>query len=117
MLELAEPAAFNIQVSIQTVDAPDEKGTLQAGETVLNMPLPETKNHVKCIALQNAEMGVFKVKAIYLATEEYVNGSTGIRQMENAKMTIDNCKYLQNGRLVIMKNGESYSLDGKIINE
>ena len=85
VLELAEPAAFNIQLSIQTVDAEDAKAMLNAGELVLKAPLPETKNHVKCIALQNAEIGTFTVKSIYLATEEYINGSTGV----NAVKTVD----------------------------
>lgn len=75
VLELAEAVEFNVQVSVQTVDAPDEKGTLEAGGLKLVMPLPETKNHVKCIALQNAAIGDFKVKAVYLATEAYVNGA------------------------------------------
>ena len=97
ILELAEASAFNIQVSVQTVDAPDAKGMLNAGELVLTMPLPETKNHVKCIALQNAEIGSFKVKAIYLATEKYVSETTGVSAVKTP----------------IADNGAAYNIGGQ----
>ena len=84
ILELAEAAAFNIQVSIQCPDVPDQKATLSAGDLILKMPLdPETKAHIKTIALQNAQKGTFIVKAIYLATQAYVdNMTTGISQVQ-----------------------------------
>lgn len=114
VLELAEASEFAVQVSIQTVDAPDEKGMLEAGNLVLTMPLPETKNHVKCIALQNAAIGTFKVKAIYLATEEYINGgATAITTVK--PVSVSNVRYniagqRTNSRGLVIENGKKYIL-------
>lgn len=45
--------------------------------------------------------------------EEYE--PTGIQQIENDTPNILNGKYLKNGRVVIMKAGKEYTLDGKKI--
>lgn len=114
VLELAEAAEFNVQVSVQTVGADDAKGTLPAGELILKMPLPETKNHVKCIALQNAQIGTFKVKDIYLATEAYVNGTNGIALVKTAqpeketRYNIAGQKVGSSYRGLVIKNGKKF---------
>lgn len=77
MLELAEPAEFNIQVTMQFTEGDEQKQILQAGETQLLMKMDaDRKAHVKQVALQNAAVGSFTVKTLYLATEDYVNSIT-----------------------------------------
>jgi len=73
VLELAEPADFTVQLAIQHNVGDDVSGQIPAGETLMKVKLSENKNAIKQMALQNAAVGSFTVKAFYFATQDYVD--------------------------------------------
>ena len=73
VLELAQPSDITVQLVLQHSSGDDVVGQIQAGETVLKLKLSENKNSIKQMALQNATPGTFTVKALYFATQEYVD--------------------------------------------
>jgi hypothetical protein len=74
VLELAQPADFTVQLVVQHKEGEDVSGQIPAGETLLKLKLSETgKGHITQMALQNAAPGSFTVKALYFATQEYVD--------------------------------------------
>ena len=73
VVELAEPAAFVVQLAIQHGSGDDISTQVQAGQKAAILELSANKNHIKQAALQNGAIGDFTVKAVYFATEEYIN--------------------------------------------
>ena len=73
VLELAQPSDITTQLAIQHNSGEDVSGQIPAGETLLKLKLSESKNSIKQMALQNATSGSFTVKALYFATQEYVD--------------------------------------------
>ena len=72
VVELAEPVDFTVQLAIQHVSGEDISLQVKAGEKAAILELSENKNHIKQAALQNAKVGDFTVKAVYFATNEYI---------------------------------------------
>jgi hypothetical protein len=74
VVELAEQATITVQAVIQHNSGDDISGQIQPGELMVKIALnPDTKNSLKQMALQNAAAGSFTVKAVYFATQEYVD--------------------------------------------
>jgi len=72
VVELAKPADFTVQLTIEHTSGDNISGQIAAGQKAIILELSENKNHVKQAALLNAAVGEFTVKAAYFATEEYV---------------------------------------------
>lgn len=72
VVELAEPVDFTVQLAIQHVSGENISLQVKAGEKAAILELSENKNHIKQAALQNAKVGDFTVKAVYFATNEYI---------------------------------------------
>ena len=75
VLELAEPANFSVQATIQhNGGVADVSGQVAPGELILKLALdPVGKADIKQMALSNAAAGSFIVKDLYFATQQYID--------------------------------------------
>ena len=75
VVELAEAAPVVVQAVIQHANnVADVSGQIQPGELMMKVPLDATgKSAISQIALQNGDPGDFTVKAVFFATQEYVD--------------------------------------------
>lgn len=63
------------------------------------------------LAVPKSQAGSVKAQGFWFGGDD----ETAISQIENGKLTIENGKYLQNGRIVIVKNGKKYNTNGQRI--
>lgn len=120
VFELAEPATFEVKGVVQYHEA-DADGnqnvdvSIPVGETKGLLELDAArKSAVDQVALQNAEVGTVKVKAVYFATKEYVTNAIATPTVktafnENAPVyNLAGQRVSKNYKGVVIQNGKKY---------
>ena len=120
VFELAEPAAFEVMGVVQYHEADGEgennvSVSIPAGVTQGLLELDAArKNAIDQVAVQNAEVGTVKVKAVYFATKDYVTAiatPTVAKPAFNENAPLYNLagqRVSKNYKGVVIQNGRKY---------
>jgi hypothetical protein len=115
VVELAKAADFTVQLAIQFTEGDDESVQIPAGELIAKYKIVN-KKPIKQMALQNAAVGDFVVKAVYFATAEYVNNMAGPESINLSLADLNsgwNAEYNADTKTVTVTGTEEGASGGK----